>query len=121
MFSFLTEIVGLTAEQVEEARASPAAQGVLPIVSATLPREARALSSADLLGAARTVTCPVLLLLGEQSPSWASEITRALAAARATAELAVLPGHGHDAVDSAPDLVVRELQRFFDNDVPPAA
>jgi pimeloyl-ACP methyl ester carboxylesterase len=113
MISFLTEIIGLTAGQIEELRGAPGARDVLPVVSATLPREARALMTADLPSLAATVTQPVLLLLGAASPAWAGDITRALAAALPTAELAVLPGCGHEAVDSAPDLVVRELQRFL--------
>src|ERR1700734_1635545 len=46
MFSFVTEIVGLTAVQFDEYKGAPGAQDVLPIVAATLPREAEALTSA---------------------------------------------------------------------------
>ena len=67
----------------------------------------------DLPGAARLVSCPALLLLGATSPAWAGAITRELAAALPAAELVVLPGQGHEAVEEAPDLVVRELERFF--------
>jgi len=116
IFSFITEIVGLTAERFEEYRSAPGAYDVLPIVTATLPREAEALTSVDLLGLATKVTAPVLLLLGTKSPPWAGEITRALAATLTIAELVSLPDQGHDAVDSAPDLIVSELRRFFDND-----
>jgi pimeloyl-ACP methyl ester carboxylesterase len=111
--SFLTEIVGLTTEQVMELRDAPGAPDVLPIVSATLRREARALTGVDLPAAARKVTCPVLLLLGARSPSWAREITQDLAAALRAAELVILPGQGHEAVDSAPGVVAGKLQRFF--------
>jgi pimeloyl-ACP methyl ester carboxylesterase len=78
-----------------------------------MPREAQALTTVDLLSAAAAISCPVLLLLGERSPPWAGDITRALAAALPAADLAVLPGQGHEAVDSAPELVVSELRRFF--------
>lgn len=113
MFSLLTEIIGLSNEQVAELRDIPRAYDVLPIVSATLPREARAIMSVDLLKDARAVTCPVLLLLGENSPSWAGDITYELAATIAKADVAVLPDQGHEAIASAPDLVVGELGRFF--------
>ena len=56
---------------------------------------------------------PALLLLGATSPPWAGDITRAHAATLPAAKLVVLPGQGHEAVDSAPDLVVRELDRFL--------
>ncbi len=68
MFSFITEIVGLTAERFEEYRSAPGAYDVLPIVTATLSREAEALTSVDLLGLAAQVAAPVLLLLGTKSP-----------------------------------------------------
>ncbi|MFZ2056485.1 MAG: alpha/beta hydrolase [Acidimicrobiales bacterium] len=116
MFSFITEIVGLTPERFEKHRSAPGAYDVLPTVTATLPREAEALTGVDLPGLAAQVVALVLLLLGTKSPPWASEITRALAAALAIAELVSLPDQGHDAIDSAPDLIVSELRRFFDND-----
>ena len=56
MASFLTEIIGLTAGKVEELKNAPRAYDVLPIVSATLPREAHALTSVDLPGLAAAVT-----------------------------------------------------------------
>ena len=99
MISFLTEIIGLTMKQIRELRNTPGAQDVLPIVSATLPREARALASADPVALAAHVTAPVLLLLGETSPAWAPDITHALSAALPQATLAVLPDIGHEAVE----------------------
>ena len=113
MISFLTEIIGLTMAQVSELRDTPGAQDVLPIVSATLPREAGALASADPLALAGEVTAPVLLLLGETSPAWAADLTHALSAALPQATLAVLPGHGHEAIDAAPGLIYRELAQFL--------
>jgi hypothetical protein len=68
MFSFVTEIVGLTAVPFDEYKGAPGAQDVLPIVAATLPREAEALTSANLRGLAAGVGAPVLLLLGATSP-----------------------------------------------------
>jgi pimeloyl-ACP methyl ester carboxylesterase len=113
MISFLTEIIGLTMAQVSQLRDTPGAQDVLPIVSATLPREAGALSSADPLALAGDVTPPVMLLLGETSPAWAADLTHALSAALPQATLAVLPGYGHEAIDAAPGLVYRELAQFL--------
>jgi pimeloyl-ACP methyl ester carboxylesterase len=113
MISFLTEIIGLTMAQVSELRDTPGAQDVLPIVAATLPREAGALASADPLALASGLTARVLLLLGETSPAWATDITHALSAALPQATLAVLPGCGHEAIDAAPGLVYREVAQFL--------
>jgi pimeloyl-ACP methyl ester carboxylesterase len=112
-FTFLTEIVGLTRSEVEALRDAPGGRDVLPIVAATLPREARALAATDLTDLARRVRQPVLLLLGTASPPWAGEITRDLAAELPTARVAELPGTGHDALDSAPDLLVAEVLGFL--------
>jgi pimeloyl-ACP methyl ester carboxylesterase len=116
MLSFITEIVGLSAERFGEYRSAPAAYDVLPIVAATLPREADALTDVDLADLAVDVSAPVLLLVGTVSPQWAGEITRALAERLTTVELVTLPDQGHDAIDMAPDLIIDELGRFFDND-----
>jgi len=113
MISFLTEIIGLSMAQVSELRNAPGAQDVLPIVSATLPREAEALASADPLALAGDVTSPVLLLLGEASPGWAADITHALDATLPQVTLAVLPGVGHEATDTAPGLIYSELLHFL--------
>ena len=113
MISFLTEVIGLTMAQVNDLRNTPGAQDVLPIVSATMPREGEALASADPPALAARVTAPVLLLLGEASPAWAADITHALSAALPHAALAVLPGVGHEAIDTDPGLICRQLLRFL--------
>ena len=112
-FSFLTEIIGLTPAEVTALRDAPGGRDVLPIVAATLPREARALAPADLPGAARQVSQPVLLLLGETSPPWAAQITAELAAELPAATVTELPGVGHEALDRSPDRLVAELERFL--------
>jgi pimeloyl-ACP methyl ester carboxylesterase len=113
MMGFLTEIIGLTMAQVSELRDTAGAKDVLPIVSATLPREAEAVASADPLVLASDVTAPVLLLLGQTSPAWAADLTHGLCAALPQATLAVLPGYGHEAIDAAPGLIYRELAQFL--------
>ena len=112
-FTFLTEVIGLTRGEVEALRDAPGGRDVLPIVAATLPREARALAAADLPAAARRVRQPVLLLLGMASPPWASQITRELAAVLPAATVTELPGAGHEALYKAPDLLAAEVLRFL--------
>ncbi len=116
MFSFLTEIIGLTPEHVSELAGRPSAYDVLAIVANTLPREAAALLATDLTRSARAVSNPVLLLLGETSPGWAHQITHDVADAIPTAEIAQLPGQGHEAIDMAPHLIVAALEQFFSRD-----
>ena len=112
VFAFLTEVVGLTRAEVEALRDAPGGRDVLPVAAATLPREARALATADLPGAARRVRPPVRLLLGATSPPWAVRITRELAAALPSATVTELPDVGHEALDQSPDLLASEVLRF---------
>jgi hypothetical protein len=66
MFSFLTEIIGPSSGPVADLRDALRAYDLLAIVTATLPREARAIMSVDLLKDARAVTCPGVAARGEQ-------------------------------------------------------
>jgi pimeloyl-ACP methyl ester carboxylesterase len=113
MASFLTEVVGLTREQLTELRNAPRDYDVMPIVAATMPRESEAIAGVGLAALAATVQVPVLLILGSASPAWARDITGELAAGLPDAAVAVLDGQGHGAVDAAPELLVSELTRFF--------
>ena len=113
MVSFLTEIIGLTHEEVEELKNAPQTYDILSVASATLPREGRALLDVDLATSGVGVTCPALLLLGERSPDWAQMNTGETAGAIPDSRIVNLPGQGHEAVDQAPDLVVDQLAHFF--------
>jgi pimeloyl-ACP methyl ester carboxylesterase len=113
MFTFLTEVAGLTPRQIQGFRDLPGSGDVLPIVTATLPRESEGLAVVDLPALAAAVTVPVLLLLGTASPAWAADITRDLAAVLHDATVADLPGFGHEAIDLAPGLVDARLRDFL--------
>jgi len=113
-FIFLTEIIGMTTGQVLALRDAPGGREVLPIVAATLPREARALARADLAASARRIRQSALLIIGANSPAWAHEIISELAAALAHRTVVELPGVGHDAIDTAPDLLVAQVLGFLD-------
>lgn len=111
MVSFLAEIIGLTDEQVSELRNAPRGYDVLPIASATMPREARALAELDLTTLAPAV--PVLLITGSASPDWARDIIAELAGALPLSTLAVLDGQGHEAIDTAPAVLAGALDEFL--------
>jgi pimeloyl-ACP methyl ester carboxylesterase len=113
MMSFLTEIIGLTAEEIDGLRNAPRGYDIMPIVSATMPREARALAEVDLNALASDVTVPVLLILGAASPAWAGDITRELIAALPRSRVAMLPGQGHEAIGSAPEMLTGQLREFL--------
>lgn len=112
IFSFLIEIVGLSLEQVEELRDGQQGADPMPVVEHTLVREAEALQVVDLAALSVAVRQPTLLLLGADSPPWAAAETDVVARAL-NAEVAMLLGQGHEAVDQAPALVAGLLRRFL--------
>jgi pimeloyl-ACP methyl ester carboxylesterase len=60
------------------------------------------------------LTIPTLVLLGGESPGWRQEAMRALHRALPHSELRVLPGQGHLATHTAPELLAREIIGFLD-------
>ena len=113
MISFLTEVVGLSPATIAELRNAPRGYDILPIVAATMPREARALAEIGLAALAAEVSVPVLLLLGSASPPWATELTAAVAAALPQSTQVILAGQGHDATYAAPELIDQALAAFL--------
>jgi pimeloyl-ACP methyl ester carboxylesterase len=112
--SFLTEIGGVSGEQVEELRrAGAGGDDVLGIASRTLVREGEVLAALDLRDLARRVAQPVLLLRGTASPPWAADVVGLLADQLPSVEVVPLPGEGHEGVDSAAAAVAGRLRAFL--------
>ncbi|MCC6168437.1 MAG: alpha/beta hydrolase [Caldilineaceae bacterium] len=59
------------------------------------------------------LTVPTLLLVGGDSPAWAQDATRRLCQAVGSSRVVVMPGQQHIAMDTAPDLFVREVMAFL--------
>lgn len=111
--SFLIEIIGLNPDAVMAMRDAPVAANSIAVAEQTMAREAEALSMLHLDGLAPAVTQPVLLLLGNASPPWASVITASIADALPRAEVVTLHGLGHEGVDTDPEAVAAALRAFF--------
>lgn len=56
---------------------------------------------------------PVLLLTGGDSPAWVHESAQAIGSALPNSHTVVMAGQQHIAMDTAPDLFVREVTEFF--------
>lgn len=104
---------GLTEEEVEQIRALPVWPERVEAAH-TVAREVRAEAAYEIdparIGQLGTST---LLLLGEESPDWAREGTERIRAALPDARVAVLPGQGHVAIMTAPELVAGEIAGFL--------
>lgn len=111
--TFLREVVRMPDDAYRLFRASPVWPGRVAAAH-TLPREIRAHQGYRFdAGRFAGLAAPTLLLLGGDSPAFFGASTRALAAALPASRTAVLPGQQHVAMDTAPDLFVREVLAFF--------
>jgi pimeloyl-ACP methyl ester carboxylesterase len=113
LLMFLRQVSGMTEEEIDEMRGTPTWHARLEAAH-TIPRELRA------EGAWRfrperyaELRVPTLLLVGEESPAWATRATEAVAGALPNAEVRTLAGQGHSATLQAPELLARELTGFF--------
>ena len=77
----------------------------------TIAREIRAYDEYD-YGDLSRLAAPALLLVGSESPVAELVHARTLAATLPSARVSVLPGQGHVAPVTAPELVAREIVAF---------
>jgi pimeloyl-ACP methyl ester carboxylesterase len=111
--SLMRDLVGVPPADLERMRTLPVWQARLG-AAPTIPRELRAVLDYRFDPARfRTITTPTLLLLGGASPLNVQAATRAIADAIPNGHVVVLPGQGHVAMDSAPELFVAEVLRFL--------
>lgn len=98
---------------VANLRASPSWQGRLAAAH-TIPRELRGGRMCSPRPASGGVGAPALLLLGGASPPLFADEIAAVQSALPHAHTVVLPGQGHVAMNTAPDLFLRELLSFLE-------
>jgi pimeloyl-ACP methyl ester carboxylesterase len=111
--TFMREVVGMPEYEFERYRTLPAWPARVAAAH-TLPREHPAVEQyrfeAERFSA---MDVPTLLLLGGDSPSIFCDSTRTVAAALPNNRIVTLPGQQHIAIDTAPDLFVREVLAFL--------
>ena len=64
--------------------------------------------------AARAIRTPALMLMGTESPAWLRQGTQAVHAALPNAQLKLLPGQGHSAMTTRPQLFAQAVIDFAD-------
>jgi pimeloyl-ACP methyl ester carboxylesterase len=107
------EDAGLTAQEVEQLKSSPAWTERLAAAH-TLPREMRAEESYRFDAERfRGMHTPTLLLLGGDSPQLFKETTATLDAALPNSRVAVMAGQLHIAMYTAPELLLHEVLTFL--------
>lgn len=111
--TFLQRIAGIPPADVEALRAHPSWEA-RKAAAHTIPRELRAAHGRRLDGARlRALRVPTLLLMGGASPAWVRPAMDALAAVLPNSTVAVMPGQGHVAMNTGPELFLREVVGFL--------
>ncbi len=110
---FFREVAGLSAEEVAAVRRLPMWAGRVQMVP-TIARElsidrVHPFEPARFTG----LRLPALLLLGDNSPPYYRRALEQIHAVLPDSRIVVLPGQGHVAMDSAPELFVAEVRRFL--------
>lgn len=110
---FFREIVGMSEPELDAYRRLPMWQSRIPLAS-TIPREfaidrTRPFNPERFAG----LETPVLLMVGGDSPSYFRGAVEMLSSFLPRNQIAVLPGQKHVAMDTAPDLFLREVVSFL--------
>lgn len=110
---FLKEIVGIPPHEILVLRSLP--NWPLRIATAhTLPREEESVRSYVFQPERfSNMETPTLLLLGSDSPSFFKEATKALHESLPNCKLRILPGQQHAAMDTAPEIFLKEVIEFL--------
>jgi pimeloyl-ACP methyl ester carboxylesterase len=110
--TFLAEVPRASPNEIEMFASSPAWPGRIAAAH-TLPRELRSLDAYRLHEQVGKLSIPVLLLLGGDSPPVFSRANAALEKTLPNSRSVVMPGQKHNAMDTAPDLLVRTVLDFW--------
>lgn len=106
------DVVGLDEAELEGLRAQPFWQARLAAAT-TLPRELRTDPTVQLTAAElRAVDVPLLLVIGGLNEAALRPGAEQLCSLMRDARITILPGQGHMAFDTAPDLLVSVITTF---------
>jgi pimeloyl-ACP methyl ester carboxylesterase len=110
--SFFTEVVRMPAHELAMLQSLPS-WGARVSAAHTIPREMRASEQYRFDPARfRTLSAPVLLLLGGDSPPFFRAAIDLVHAALPSSRVRVLPGQQHVAINTAPELFLKEVLAF---------
>lgn len=114
---FMREVAGLSAEQVELLRTLPPWESRIAVAH-TIPREEKASSAYEFdADRFRRLGTPTLFLRGGDSPPPFEAAADAVAEALPECRVVVMPGQGHAAIDTGPELFIAEMLSFLGRDV----
>jgi pimeloyl-ACP methyl ester carboxylesterase len=113
VITMLRDIVKVPPHELEMLRSLPSWPARVAAAH-TIPRELRG-SNGYVFEPERfkDLSTPTLLLLGGDSPPFLKAATEAVHAALPNSRIAVLPGQQHTAMNTAPELFIREVLQFI--------
>jgi pimeloyl-ACP methyl ester carboxylesterase len=117
LLAIFHDLLGMSPHEIETLRAQTETWYVRLASAPTLPRELRV--EAGYVFAPerfRTMRTPTLLLVGGASPPAVLADAQGVAAVLPDATITILPGQGHFAMDSAPDMFVDAVLVFLQRD-----
>lgn len=113
LITFMREIVHMPSRELELSRSSPSWPARVAAAH-TLPRELRAQKNYRFFAERfKSLRSPTLLLLGGESPVFFKSSARLLNTTLPDCRTVILPVQGHMAMDTAPDLFLREVMNFL--------
>lgn len=116
VLTFAREIAQLPEDEISAFRAMPEWQTTVA-AAPSIVYEVRAVADYGFdAGRFRDLTTPTLLLLGSESPPFFRAATEAVAAALPNSRLVELPGQGHLAMYTNPELFLGEVIQFLSED-----
>lgn len=111
--TFIGEVVRMPPHEIAQLRSSPAWPARLAATH-TLPQEMRALEGYGFEAERfKDLQTPTLLLLGGDSPHHFRASIEAIDTALPNSRVAVMPGQGHIAMDTATDLFLHKVLKFL--------
>jgi len=114
LVAIFRDLMGMPPREIEMLRAQTDTWSVRLASAPTVPRELRAEEGYVFVPERfMTVRTPTLLLVGGASPPLLLTDAQAVAAALPDATITILPGQGHFAMDTAPDLFVDAVLTFL--------
>ena len=109
---FMEKIARISRDEIEVVRSAPNWQARVDAAH-TLLRETVEPNRFEFdPGQFSDMTTPTLLLTGSESPALFKEVTRAVHDMLPRSRIAVIHGHGHVAMNSAPDLFINKILAF---------
>jgi len=114
--TFLQEVVRMSPRELKMLQSSPAWPGRVAAAH-TLPRELRQTDRYRFKSQQfERFNVPTLLIVGGDSPVFFKKAVEVLHTSLPQSRVVVLPGQQHIAMDTAPELFVREVVSFFEAD-----